>query len=72
MLVVLLKKTDYNTKVADIDGKIAKNEDLLTEIGKGLLPYMSGNILFDGGDGSQVYLVFEPVHKYVKIIANTK
>ena len=72
MLVVLLKKTDYNTKVAEIDGKIAKNKNLLTGIGKGLLPYMSGNILFDGGDGSQVYLVFQAAHIYIKIIANTK
>ena len=72
MLVVLLKKADYNTKVAEIDGKIAKNKNLLTGIGKGLLPYMSGNILFDGGDGSQVYLVFQAAHIYIKIIANTK
>ena len=29
-------------------------------------------IFFDGGDGSQAYLIFQSVHKYVKIIANTK
>ena len=29
-------------------------------------------IFFDGGDGSQAYLIFQPVHKYVKIISNTK
>ena len=28
-------------------------------------------IFFDGGDGSQAYLIFQSVHKYVKIIANT-
>ena len=28
--------------------------------------------MFDNGDGSQVYLIFQPVHKYIKIIANTK
>ena len=34
--------------------------------------YISGNILFDGEDGSQTSLIFQPVHKYIKIIANTK
>ena len=34
-----------------------------------------GNIFFDGGDGSQAYLIFQPLHRYVRyvrIIANTK
>ena len=44
----------------------------MTELGTSFLPYMSGNIMFDGGDGSQAYLIFQPVHKYIKIIANTK
>ena len=29
-------------------------------------------MIFDEGDGSQVYLIFQPVNKYIKIIANTK
>ena len=29
-------------------------------------------MIFDGGHGSQVYLIFQPVHKYIKIIANTR
>ena len=44
MLVVLLKKTDYNTKVAEIDGNIAKTKNLLTELGKSFFPYLTGNI----------------------------
>ena len=31
-----------------------------------------GNTIFDGGDGFQVYLIFQSVHKYIKIIANTR
>ena len=31
-----------------------------------------GYIVFDEGDGSQRYLIFQPVHRYFKIIANTK
>ena len=27
--------------------------------------------MFDGADGSQAYLIFQSVHKYIKIIANT-
>ena len=28
--------------------------------------------MFDGGDGFQGYLTSQPIHKYIKIIANTK
>ena len=59
MLVVLFKKTDYNTRVAEIDtkvssldGKITKNKNLLEKTGTGVLLYISENILFNGGDGS--------------------
>ena len=27
---------------------------------------------FDGGDVFQAYLIFPPVHRYIKIITNTK
>ena len=29
------------------------------------------NILFDGGDGKQSYLIFQPVYKYFKFITGT-
>ena len=28
--------------------------------------------MFDGGDSFQAYLIFQPVHKYIKIIASTR
>ena len=68
----LVEKTNYNTKVAESDGKIAENKNLLAELGRSFLPYMSGNAMFDGGDGLQAYLIFQSVHKYLKIIAKTK
>ena len=37
-----------------------------------ILLYSRGNKMFDGGDGFQVYLIFQPVHKYIKIIVNTR
>ena len=30
------------------------------------------NIIFDGGDGSQSFLIFQPVYKYFRFITNTK
>ena len=29
-------------------------------------------MMFDGGDGFSVYLIFQPVHRFIKIVANTK
>ena len=52
-----------------------KNESIKNELKeaiKYLLSIFSRNILFDRGDGSQAYLTFQPLHRYVKIIANTK
>ena len=82
----MLKKTDYNTRVVEIDtkvssldGKIVENktknksiEHELKRSNKNFVFFILGNILFDGGDGSQAYLVFQPLHRYIKIIANTK
>ena len=30
-----------------------------------------GNIIFDGGDGSQAYLIFQPVYRYFKTVTNS-
>ena len=63
----LVKKTDYNTKIVEIDGKFDKIKQNIES-----LTFLSvGNLLFDGGDGSQVYLIFQPVYNYFKFITNT-
>ena len=81
----LVKKTDYNTgvveidnKVSILDGKIDENKtkswsikNNLKRAIKNLLHIFLGNVFFDRGDGSQAYLIFQPLHIYVKIIANT-
>ena len=41
-------------------------------MGRGVLFDSLVKMLFDRGDGFQAYLIFQPVHKYIKIIANTK
>ena len=78
MLVILLKKTGYNTRVAEIDaklsnldGKITKNKNELEDRSKDIVLYSLGNTMFDGEDGYQAYLIFQPVYKYFKLITNT-
>ena len=71
----LVEKTDYSTKVAEIDGKISRLDDKINknivEGVKKLIPYMSRSI-FDAEDGTQAYLIFQPIHKCIKITADTK
>ena len=71
----LVKKTDYNTKIGEIDtkvsnldGKIDKN---ILDIIKVIASLTAGNILFDGGDGKQTYSIFQPIYKYFKFITGT-
>ena len=63
----LVKKTDYNTKIGEIDAKVSnldgKIDKNITDIVKVIALLLStGNVLFDGGDGSQAYLIFQPVN----------
>ena len=61
--------------MSNLNGKIAKNESIVKKIrgatGQFLL-YFFVNMMFDGEDGFQTYLIFQPVHRYMQIIANTK
>ena len=69
----IVKKTDYNTRVAETDSKITKNESIvkkLVDVTREFLLYYPGNIIFGCGDGFQAYLIFQSVHRYIKIIAN--
>ena len=64
MLLVLLKKTNYNTKISSLDGKIAKINSDIKEFSKESLFVFSE-------DGSQAYLIFQPLYRYFKTITNT-
>ena len=66
---------EIDTKVSNLDGKVAGNKTKNVSIEnalKNLAFLLSANIFFDGSDGSQAYLIFQPAHKYIKTIANTK
>ena len=74
----LMIKTDFDDKVSGPDSKITPNETKkwiywkeLKRLEEGLL-FILGKILFDGGDSLQDYLIFQPVHRYIKIITSTK
>ena len=47
-------------------------ENALKKLIKNLAFIISANLFFGGSDGSQAYLLFQPVHKKIKIIVNTK
>ena len=75
----MVTKTDFNNTISSLDSKIASNktkntstENDLKKSKKNLGFILLGNIFFDGGDGSKAYLIFQPVHRYVKVITNTK
>ena len=38
---------------------------------KGVALFFLGNSMFDGEDGFQAYLIFQPIYKYFKFITNT-
>ena len=65
--------------MSSLDSKIAGNkskngsiENELQELEKGFGLILSGNTVFDDGDGFQAYLIFQPVNRYIKTIPNTK
>ena len=73
--MVLLKKSGYNTKVAEIDTKVSnfdgKIDNNILDTATVIVLLFLGNSMFDGEDGFQAYLIFQPVHKYFKFITNT-
>ena len=78
MLIALLKKTNYSTKVAEIDtklssldGKISKKKNELDKTTNDTVLLFLGNMLFNSEDGSQAYLIFQSIYRYFKTITNT-
>ena len=70
-------KTDFDTKLLSLNRKITQNKtkDLLVETELNKLKtfdssYFIGKSHFEE-DGTQNYLVFQPINKYFKVITNT-
>ena len=73
----LITKTDFDAKLSSLNRKITKNKSkhLLVENDLNKLKtfdssYFIGKSHFEE-DGAQSYLVFQPLNKYFKLIANT-
>ena len=73
----LITKTDFDAKLSSLNRKITQNKskDILVENKLNQLKtfnsgYFIGKSLFEE-DGTQNYLVFQPLNKYFKLITNT-
>ena len=73
-----MTKADFESKISSFNRKITanKSKNLLVEnefkkLKKFDLSYFRGKSHFEE-DGTQNYLVFQPMYRYFKVIANTK
>ena len=68
-LANLVTKTDFDHKLSYLDSKIAANKTK-NEFIENEKSYFIGKSHFEE-DGTQNYLVFQPLNKYIKVTANT-
>ena len=61
----LVKKTDFDNKLSDLNRKIVSNKTKDISIAKEL-SYFHGKSYFDE-DGNQNYHIFQPISKYLKV-----
>ena len=73
-----MTKADFDAKISSFNRKITANkskhlliENELKKLKKFDLSYFRGKSHFEE-DGTQNYLVFQPMYRYFKVIANTK
>ena len=71
----LITKIDFDAKLSSLNGKITANktkhllvENKINTLKKLSLDYFLRKIFFDEADGTQYYVVFQPMHKYFKMI----
>ena len=61
----LVKKTDFDNKLSDLNRKIVSNKTKDISIAKEL-SYFHGKNYFDEGS-NQNYYIFQPISKYLKV-----
>ena len=73
----MIAKTDFDNNASSLDSKIAENKTKNNSIENEFrklktfdTEYFIGKSHFEE-DGTQSYLVFQPINKYFKVIANT-
>ena len=69
----LIRKPEFDAKLKSIKNRVTLNkskyllvENELKKLGKFDAAYFRGKSYFDGDDGTQPYLVFQPMYKYFK------
>ena len=74
----LVTKKDFDAKLSSLNKRVTSNktrhllvENELNKLKTFYLSYFIGKSHFEE-DGTQNYLVFQPLNKYFKVIANTK
>ena len=75
----MVTKTDFDDKLKSLNQKIYSNkkkhllvENELKKLKTFNLGYFRGKRRFVDNDGTENYLVFQPIRRYFKLIANTK
>ena len=66
-----MTKTDFDAKLLSLNKKITSTENELKKLKTFDSSYFRGKGHFEE-DGTQNYLVFQPINRYFKVIANTK
>ena len=71
LTLVVLLKTNYNTKISNLDGKIAEMNFDIEKFSKASIFLFLENTMFNSENGSQAYLIFQPLYRYFKTVTNT-
>ena len=66
------KITANESKNESIENKLKELEKYSTKSDLNMLSFFVTINRFDSEDGTQDYLIIQPVHRYFKLIANTK
>ena len=66
----LITKTDFDATLSSLNRKITANESKHLLVENECSSYFGGKSRFEE-DGIQDYLVFQPINRYFKVIANT-
>ena len=66
----MITKTNFGAKLSSLNRKITANESKHLLVENDCSSYFGGKSHFEE-DGIQNYLVFQPINRYFKVIANT-
>ena len=65
----LVTKIHFDNRASNLDQKVTTNEHELKRLKRNRVFIFLGNLLFDGGDGSQAYLIFQPVQDMLHLLS---